>query len=98
MSVMRKKLRMFWGKLRRQFIIVCLSRKYIENQMARRRGHCRQCAACCNFSYPCPLLEKSGACQIYNTTRPRVCRLFPINQADIDDVTYCGGTCGYWFD
>jgi hypothetical protein len=88
---------MFWGKVRRQFIITFM-KKYIKRQLRRRQGHCLQCSVCCNFSYPCIFLTKERQCRIYHTTRPRVCTLFPINQSDIDDVAYCGGKCGYWFE
>ena len=37
-------------------------------------------------------------CSIYTKRRPRACSLFPITQADIDDVKASGGNCGYWFE
>ncbi len=87
---------MFMGKVRRQFIIFFMQ-GYIRRQIALRQGECRQCAACCNFTYRCPLLKKGNACSIYNTCRPRVCTFFPINQADLNDVAACGKICGYRF-
>jgi hypothetical protein len=30
--------------------------------------------------------------------RPDVCKLFVIDQRDIDDVAVAGGQCGYWFE
>ncbi len=30
--------------------------------------------------------------------RPDVCKLFAIDQRDIDDVAVSGGHCGYWFE
>lgn len=93
----RLRLRLFVGKVRRQFLIV-FRPGYVRRQLARRQGGCLQCAACCNFAYPCPLLRPGNRCATYHTCRPRVCGLFPINQADLDDVAACGQTCGYRFD
>jgi len=91
------RIRLFYGKIRRQFIIFFMH-DYIVRQMRRRAGTCRQCAVCCNFSYRCPFLTRHSFCKIYTKGRPRVCSYFPINQADIDDVKACGGQCGYRFE
>ena len=93
----RLRVRLFMGKVRRQFMIFFM-RKYIDRQLKIRQGECLQCAACCNFSYPCPLLKEINSCSIYNTCRPRVCSFFPINQADLNDVAACGYICGYRFE
>lgn len=41
--------------------------------------------------------EKDRLCRVYGKCRPKACRLFPLDQKDIDDVTRCGGVCGYGF-
>ena len=91
------RIRIFYGKVRRQFIIFFMH-DYIERQKTRRSGSCRQCAICCNLAYRCPLLARHNFCRIYSIGRPRVCSLSPINQNDIDDIKALGGECGYKFN
>jgi hypothetical protein len=43
------------------------------------------------------MLTKDKLCLVYGSFRPKACRLFPLDQKDIDDVTACGGACGYHF-
>jgi hypothetical protein len=42
-------------------------------------------------------LTKNGRCLIYGSCRPGACKVFPIDQRDIDEVRICGGKCGYAF-
>ncbi|RMF97836.1 MAG: hypothetical protein D6734_01210 [Candidatus Schekmanbacteria bacterium] len=86
----------FKGTVRRYFL-VRFKKRYVEEQLKRRRGKCLQCGKCCEMSFKCPLLDKSGnqlSCRIYKKGRPLSCRLFPIDERDIEDV---GGRCGYYF-
>lgn len=84
------------GKTRR-FYIVHFNKKYVQNQLKMRMGNCRQCGACCNMLFTCPLLSTDRACAAYGTCRPESCRIFPIDQRDIDEVRLCGNACGYSF-
>ncbi|SMC28146.1 hypothetical protein SAMN02746041_03188 [Desulfacinum hydrothermale DSM 13146] len=85
------------GKVRR-FWLVHFQKEYVRGQILVREGNCRQCGACCNLLFTCPMLTKRGRCYVYGYCRPRACKVFPIDQRDIDEVTICGGHCGYRFD
>ena len=82
------------GKLRR-FYLVYFREGYVKRQLALRKGECHQCARCCSFVFVCPMLTRQGLCRIYNNCRLEMCRSFPIDQRDIDEVALYGGTCGY---
>lgn len=84
------------GKVRRM-IAVHFRKDYVAHQLQIREGECRQCGTCCNFSFACPLLTRRRRCMVYGVCRPLSCRLFPLDQRDIDDVVSCGGSCGYRF-
>ncbi len=85
------------GKTRRLWM-VHFRKEYVQRQLIVRGGDCRQCGACCNLLFTCPMLTKQRRCHIYGYCRPLVCKVFPIDQRDIDEVTICGGHCGYRFD
>ncbi len=85
------------GKLRR-LGLVHFRREYVQRQLSARTGDCRQCGTCCNLLYTCPMLTKQGRCFVYGSCRPQACKVFPIDQRDIDEVNLCGGHCGYCFD
>lgn len=86
----------FTGKIRR-FFIVHFRKTYMTRQLQHRQGDCHQCGTCCHFSIACPLLTTDKLCRVYGKCRPKACKVFPIDQHDIDDVTACGGACGYRF-
>ena len=44
------------------------------------------------------MLTGQRLCRIYNKRRLEMCRTFPIDQRDIDEVALFGGTCGYRFE
>jgi len=85
------------GKLRR-FRLVHLRKEYVQRQLLVRKGDCRQCGACCNLLFTCPMLTKQGRCFVYGSCRPQACKVFPIDQRDIDEVKLCAGQCGYHFN
>ncbi|HDH33825.1 MAG TPA: hypothetical protein ENH18_01915 [Nitrospirae bacterium] len=85
------------GKIRR-LCIVHFKKDYIRSQLKLRRGQCRQCARCCSLAFRCPLLTRDNLCLTYMKGRPDVCKLFPIDRRDIEDVAVFGGQCGYWFE
>jgi hypothetical protein len=84
------------GKLRR-LGLVHFGKKYVQKQILVRGGDCRQCGVCCNLLFTCPMLTKNRRCLVYGACRPRSCKVFPIDQRDIDEVSVCGGHCGYFF-
>jgi uncharacterized protein YdhG (YjbR/CyaY superfamily) len=47
--------------------------------------------------FTCPMLTKQGRCLVYGACRPQACKVFPIDQRDIDEVKLCGAQCGYRF-
>ncbi len=85
------------GKLRR-FYLVYFRKEYVRKQLALRKGECHQCARCCSFVFVCPMLTQQRVCRTYNKFRLEMCKSFPIDQRDIDEVARCGGTCGYRFE
>jgi len=85
------------GKLRR-FWLVHFRKGYVERQISVRQGDCHQCGTCCNLLFTCPMLTKQRRCLVYGTCRPQACKVFPIDQRDIDEVNFCSGHCGYRFD
>ena len=85
------------GKLRR-FWLAHFRKEYVQRQLLVRKGECHQCGTCCNLLFTCPMLTKQGHCLIYGTWRPQACKVFPIDQRDIDEVKLCGGQCGYLFN
>ena len=85
------------GGVIRRFFTVHFRKDYVARQLQIRRGDCRQCGTCCRLSIGCPMLTKEKRCLVYRSFRPKECRVFPIDQKDIDDVAACGGACGYSF-
>ena len=84
------------GKLRR-FVQIRFRQDEVVESLARRRGDCNRCGACCEILFKCPFLKKhadgSSTCGIYED-RPNQCRLFPIEQRDIEEVR---GQCSFYF-
>ena len=85
------------GKLRR-FGLVHFQKEYVHRQLPVRKGNCHQCGTCCNLLFTCPMLTKQRRCFVYGSCRPQACKVFPIDQRDIDEVNLCGVQCGYCFN
>ena len=84
----------FKGQLRRLFLNYART-SYVEEQLMKRMGHCKQCGKCCELVYKCPFLTESRKCTVYHKGRPRQCTTFPLDSRDLQDI---GGECGYFFD
>jgi hypothetical protein len=84
------------GKFRR-FWLVHFRKEYVHRQLPVRKGKCHQCGTCCNLLFTCPMLTKQRRCFVYGSCRPQACKVFPIDQRDIDEVNFCSGHCGYRF-
>jgi len=89
-----------WGKLRR-FYLAHFRPAYVRGSLARRIGHCNRTGACCNLMFTCPLLDRRSdpvRCTIHEI-KPRVCRLFPIDERDLRDrdIVSPDAPCGFSF-
>lgn len=94
------RLRLFWGKMRRQYLIF-FRPGYIKRSLERRLGHCARSGACCHLTYTCAFyknLGDTGGCGVYSL-RPRVCRYFPIDERDLAerDLLMPDHPCGFSF-
>ena len=89
-----------WGKVRR-LLLTNIFRRRAAGDLARRRGACTNCGACCQLLLRCPAFKPTptgGWCTIYND-RPGVCAVFPINEKDLRDrdIIMPGRSCGFYF-
>src|SRR5258705_2282534 len=84
------------GKIRR-FVNTNFRKQDTIDSLSLRRGECNRCGACCELVFKCPFLKKqsdgTSLCGIYEN-RPNSCRLFPLEQRDIQEVR---GSCTYDF-
>ena len=87
----------FKGKTRR-FVQASLLRQDPEPLLAKRRGECNRCGACCKILFRCPFLgtdaEGQYTCRIYEK-RFAQCRLYPLHAADLRELE---GQCSYSFE
>jgi uncharacterized protein len=85
------------GKTRR-FVESTLLRQDPEPLLAKRRGECNRCGACCKILFRCPFLgtdaEGQYTCRIYDK-RFAQCRLYPLHSADLRELE---GQCSYSFE
>ena len=85
------------GKLRR-FVQANLVKQDNEALLAKRRGDCNRCGACCKILFKCPFLglddEGQYTCRIYDK-RFAQCRLFPLHAKDLREL---GDQCSYTFE
>lgn len=85
------------GKVRR-FVQAKLVQQDNEALLAKRRGECNRCGACCKILFRCPFLgtdsEGQYTCRIYER-RFSQCRLFPLHAADLRELEQ---ECSYTFE
>ena len=85
------------GKTRR-FVQSSLLRQDAEPLLAKRRGECNRCGACCKILFRCPFLGTDAdgqyTCRIYEK-RFAQCRLYPLHAADLRELE---GQCSYTFE
>jgi Fe-S-cluster containining protein len=90
------------GKVRR-FANSKVRKTYVEKQLAKRKGECKRCGACCKLLFKCPLLKEmpdgSTECKIHHK-RPGNCKLFPLDSKDIEERNHLlpDLPCGYYFE
>jgi hypothetical protein len=84
------------GKVRR-FVQANILREDTEALVAKRRGECNRCGACCKILFRCPFLDTDAdgqyTCRIYEK-RFAQCRLFPLHAADLLELR---DECSYSF-
>jgi hypothetical protein len=97
-----QRLKLLWGRPRRLWLNLVRPR-YVRAGLARRRGECRRCGACCQMGLRCRHL-KYGAddlseCVCYTKWRTANCRNFPIDERDVAerDLVMPDRPCGFWF-
>jgi Fe-S-cluster containining protein len=82
------------GKIRR-FVQAKLTTQDTEALLARRRGDCNRCGACCKILFRCPFLGTDAdgqyTCTIYEK-RFAQCRLYPLHARDLLEVEECSYT------
>ncbi|MFH1421279.1 MAG: hypothetical protein ABIH42_00965 [Planctomycetota bacterium] len=94
-------LTLFWGKLRR-FYYHTVRPGYVRDNIGRREGECQRCGACCRLAHLCYYLEFDdkglAMCKAYRR-RAQNCRVFPIDERDINDrnLILPNVSCGYHF-
>jgi Fe-S-cluster containining protein len=93
-TLMARQLR---GKTRR-FVQATFERQDLDALLAKRKGECNRCGACCKILFRCPFLgtdaEGHYTCRIYEK-RFSQCRLFPLHAADLLELQE---QCSYTFD
>ena len=97
---MRERLTLGWGKVRR-FYLAHFRPAYVRESLARRVGGCNRTGACCRLMFTCPLLDQGSdpvRCTIHEI-KPKVCRLFPIDERDLRDrdIVSPDRPCGFSF-
>jgi hypothetical protein len=96
----RERMTLGWGKVRR-FYLAHFRPGYVRESLARRVGQCHRTGACCHLLFTCPLLDKKiepVRCTIHEI-KPKVCRLFPIDERDLRDrdIISPETPCGFSF-
>ena len=96
----RERMTLGWGKVRR-FYLSHFRPAYVRESMARRIGGCARTGACCRLMFTCPLLDVRPdpvRCTIHSI-KPKVCRLFPIDERDLRDrdIVSPDAPCGFRF-
>jgi hypothetical protein len=89
------------GVLRR-FFLYMFNRAYVQKNIERRKGSCKQCGACCRlFMSHCVYLrfeDGKSSCVNYNGFRMPNCKIFPIDEQDIKERDVLSNIpCGYHF-
>jgi Fe-S-cluster containining protein len=86
------------GKIRRFVEGKLRTPEETEALLARRKGDCNRCGACCKIVFRCPFLGTDAqgeyTCRIYQY-RFTQCRLFPLHAQDLAEL---GEECSYTFE
>jgi len=86
------------SKLRRYYLTK-FRKEFVKQQMAKRKGACKRCGACCKILFKCPYLrynsEGLAECTIYEK-RFEQCDKFPIDNRDFENIP--GTECGFYYE
>lgn len=98
-----QRVKLLWGRPRRLYLNVFRS-GYVRASLARRRGECRRCGACCQMGLYCRHLKYGAGdlseCVRYAKWRSSNCRNFPIDERDLAerDLVAPDTPCGFTFE
>ncbi|HUT33686.1 MAG TPA: hypothetical protein VNE39_09415 [Planctomycetota bacterium] len=98
-----RRVKLLWGRPRRLFLNV-FRPGYVRASLARRRGECRRCGACCQMGLYCRHLKYGAGdlseCVRYQKWRSSNCRNFPMDERDLAerDLVAPDTPCGYSFE
>lgn len=100
-TTLKQKIKLIRGKMHR-FYVGHFDKAYVERHLARRKGECKRCGACCQLLFHCAFAAecKEGiGCKIYKN-RPVNCRIFPLHPRDLSerDIVAPNQPCGYYFE
>ena len=71
------------ASLRRRYLFI-FKRSYVNKMLSKRQGSCDGCGGmCCIRNMNCSFFKK-GKCSIYNKGIPLFCKIYPIDQKDIE--------------
>jgi len=97
-----QRIRLLWGRPRRMFLNL-FRPGLVRANLARRRGECRRCGACCQMGVYCRHLKYGddglSECVRYQKWRSANCRNFPMDERDLAerDLVAPDTPCGYYF-
>ena len=96
-----QRLKLLAGRPRRLYLNL-LRPGYVQASLARRKGECRRCGACCQMGLACRHMAYDGnlsACLRYDKYRTSNCRNFPMDERDLAerDRVFPHTPCGYHF-
>ena len=82
---LREKAVLALGKTRRYYLVHFRPR-YVADSIGRRGGSCHRNGACCNLLFTCLAFAPKPlpTCRV-NQYKPKVCRIFPIDERDLKD-------------
>ncbi len=97
-----QRLKLLTGRPRRWYLNH-FCKDYVKRQLARRRGECRMCGACCQMGIRCLQLKHDGdghlVCNKYDGRRSLNCQNFPLDERDLAERNLVAPhvPCGYRF-
>ena len=96
------RLKLFAGRPRRLYYN-WFRKGFVDASMARRRGECKRCGACCQMGNRCRFLfyeNGLACCKIYDGRKSPNCQRFPMMEQDIADrdVILPEQGCGFTFE
>lgn len=71
-------------------------KKHVEEMLSKRQGSCEGCeGVCCYITRICPFIE-DGKCKLYKKGIPFFCKVFPIDEKDIE-LAGVADVCKYYW-